>query len=313
MTERKDKLTEKIIEEIENGAAARWYNPYKAPPIQNLETGWRYKGKNKLFLTCQTVRDNGYSPFFITYNQAQKWGGLRKGSKAAAFVVLCLSKQKDAVSMAIDATEFDDLDPEDAAAELSAASFRRSVYAVQRSAKVVFSALDLVEPPADVVKWSDALKNQDFSILKNAIPDLFSILKKAGVPVKIGGGSAFYRPDIDSIFLPSPAAMRGGIGVYCSTALHELTHSYCKRVGNKDKNGYNLFGRRLEEMVAEFGALFLCNALRLPYNPTDRPSSLRYIKDWGGRQWRDLIPAAIQEAQKRADYIISVIDGGEVK
>lgn len=309
MTDKKDKLTEKIIEEIENGAAARWYNPYKAPPIQNLETGWRYKGKNKLFLTCQTVRDNGYSPFFITYNQAQKWGGLRKGSKAAAFVVLCLSQKKDAVQMAIDATEFDDLDPEDIAEELRAASFKRSVYAVQRSAKVVFSALDLVNPPDEVVKWSDALKNQDFSILKDAIPDLFSILKKAGVPVKIGGGSAFYRPDIDSIFLPSPSAMRGGVGVYCSTALHELTHSFCKRVGNKDKNGYNLFGRRLEEMVAEFGALFLCNALRLPYSPTSRPSSLCYIKGWGGRNWRDLVPAAIQEAQKRADYILSVVDG----
>lgn len=308
MTDKKDKLTEKIIQEIENGAAARWYNPYKAPPIQNLETGWRYKGKNKLFLTCQTVRDNGYSPFFITYNQAQKWGGLRKGSKAAAFVVLCLSKQKDAVQMAIDATDFDDLDPEDIAEEIRAASFKRSVYAVQRSAKVVFSALDLVNPPADVVKWSNALKNQDFSILKDAIPDLFSILKKTGVPVKIGGGQAFYRPDIDSIFLPSPAAMRGGVGVYCSTALHELTHSYCKRVGNKSNNGYDVWGRRLEEMVAEFGALFLCNALRLPYNPTDRPSSLRYIKDWGGRQWRDLIPGAIQEAQKRADAILSIVD-----
>lgn len=309
MSEKQNKIAQKIITEIETGAASRWFNPYKAPPIQNLVSGWRYKSKNMLSLLSSTNRQDGYCPFFLTFNQAQNFGGLKKGCRAAGFVTLCISKQKDAVQMAIDAAELDDLEGEELAAELNAASFKRSFCGVQMQDKPVFSALDLVDVPSDVVKWSNALKSQSFDVLKQAVPDLFTILKKSGVPVKVGGGVAFYSPKEDCIILPSPAACKGGVGVYCSMALHELTHSFCQRAGNNGNNGYNLFGRRLEEMVAEFGALLLCNALRLPYNPSDRHSSLHYIKSWGGAKWRDLVPAAIQEAQKRADYIINIIDG----
>ncbi len=77
-----------------------------------------------------------------------------------------------------------------------------------------------------------------------------------------GGDKAYYRPDNDSIHLPGRNSFDSA-GEYYSTLFHELSHStgHESRLNRQTLTEVVPFGSETyskEELVAEFGAAFLC-------------------------------------------------------
>lgn len=101
----------------------------------------------------------------------------------------------------------------------------------------------------------------------------------SGVPFNFNGGDrAYYRPDIDQIFMPSKAAFSSPDGFY-ATALHELGHS----TGHKDRLGRDLSGKfgsesyAVEELRAEIFSYMTGERLGIGHDPGQHTA---YIKSW---------------------------------
>lgn len=101
----------------------------------------------------------------------------------------------------------------------------------------------------------------------------------SGVPFNFNGGDrAYYRPDVDQIFMPSKAAFDSQDGFY-ATALHELGHS----TGHKDRLGRDLSGRfgsesyAIEELRAEIFSFMCGERLGIGHDPGQHTA---YIKSW---------------------------------
>ena len=96
-----------------------------------------------------------------------------------------------------------------------------------------------------------------------------------------GGDRAYYVPTSDSIHIPTVTAFNGA-GEYHSTLLHELPHSsgHATRLNRGSLEtpvplGSEVYSR--EELVAEFGAAFLCVQASID-NTLD--NSAAYIAGW---------------------------------
>jgi len=124
-----------------------------------------------------------------------------------------------------------------------------------------------------------------------------------------GADRAYYKVSDDSVHLPPQGAFKSPEGYY-GTLFHELTHStgHPKRL-NRLENGALLspFGSEdysKEELVAEFGAAFLCASSGIT-NTVENSSA--YIQSWMNalRNDKRLAVFAASQGQKAADYILS--------
>ena len=102
-----------------------------------------------------------------------------------------------------------------------------------------------------------------------------------------------------------------GAGDYRSTLFHELTHSagHKSRLGRESLDTPAPFGSPIysrEELVAEFGAAFLCAQAGID-NTID--NSAAYIAGWSRalRNDKRLVVTAASQGQKAADYILGGI------
>ena len=121
-----------------------------------------------------------------------------------------------------------------------------------------------------------------------------------------GGDRAYYVPSTDSVHMP-PMAAFGGAGEYHSTLFHELAHStgHSKRLNRESLDTPAPFDSEVysrEELVAEFGAAFLCAQAGID-NTLD--NSAAYIAGWSRalRNDKRLVVGAASQGQKAADYI----------
>ena len=123
-----------------------------------------------------------------------------------------------------------------------------------------------------------------------------------------GGSQAFYRPSTDSIHLPSESSFHGTDDYY-STLFHEASHStgHATRLNRHGlETGIAAFGTATyskEELVAEFGAAFLCHESGIE-NTID--NSTAYIQGWSKAIGKDkrLVITAASQGEKAANYII---------
>jgi antirestriction protein ArdC len=103
--------------------------------------------------------------------------------------------------------------------------------------------------------------------------------------VQHGGGSAYYRPQTDTIQMPERNLFIGTKSstpteAYYSTLLHELTHwtSHQSRVNRNLSKRFGDESYAMEELVAEFGAAFLCASLGVTLEP--RADHAAYLDHW---------------------------------
>ena len=125
-----------------------------------------------------------------------------------------------------------------------------------------------------------------------------------------GGDRAYYRPSMDSIHMPAMSTFHGA-GEYHATLFHELSHStgHSSRLDRDSLETPAPFGSEIysrEELVAEFGAAFLCAHAGI--HGTEN-NSAAYIAGWSKalRADKRLVIQAASQGQRAADYIV----GGE--
>lgn len=271
-------ITNRITEQLEKGVIPwkkTWTGGIEGMP-QNFITKKAYRGINPFLLMSM-----GYSsPYWMTFNQAKaKSATVKKGEKGTPVIFWNWTEKTNE------------------AGKVESIPFLK-YYTVFNADQVEGLNLPVVEGEVKPVF--------------NPIMECEKIVE--GMPLKpvvaYGGDRACYAPSTDKVCMPEKIAFISEPEYY-GTLFHELIHStkHESRLNRKDDNGKTShFGNETyskEELVAEFGAAFLCGVSGIETTVIENQAA--YIQGWLKRLKDDskvLVTAAAQ-AQKAADYILN--------
>ena len=273
-------ITEQICTLLDEGTIP-WHKPWTgsagAMP-RSLESGKVYRGINLFLLACRDFE----SPYWLTFNQAKKKGGqVRKGEKGTHIIFFQwkeYEKQND---------------------NGETVKEKRPILRYY----VVFNLeqIDGIEAPKSEVK--------DFGF--NPIQEAEKIVHNMPNRPQITHNEqrAYYQPKADRVNMPKGTSFAHDEEYY-STLFHELTHStgHTTRLNRAGITELAAFGDETysrEELVAEFGAAFLCGHAGI--EPATLENSAAYIQGWSKKLKSDprLIVTAAAQGQKAADFILN--------
>jgi len=250
------RITQEIIARLEAGTKP-WIKPWRGVPVSRplRACGTPYRGMNVFWLWMVADMCGYASPFWMTYNQAQKLGAqVRRGEKST-IAIFYKSYTKEIESAESGET------CEEARRVLKA-------YPVFNADQVdglperfhPAAALELVEP---------AGREQELDAFFAAIP----------AELRHQGDEAYYEPIADRITMP-PAQLFGGFDHYYATLAHELSHwtGHASRLDRDLKNRFGTAAYAAEELVAELSSAILGAELGLPVAHLDNHAS--YIDHW---------------------------------
>lgn len=278
-------ITNRIIEKLEAGEIPwkkSWNAQTQAP--RNLTSGKLYSGINVFLLLSARYQ----SPYWLTFKQATERGGsVRKGEKGYPVVFWSKTEKED---------------PE--TGEVKEVGFLR-YYTVFNVAQI--DGLQDV-PSVEIHQIQEGAEQFDLAEqIVAAMPQRPEI--------RHGFTRAFYSPADDSVSMPAQNAFVGGAEYY-STLFHELTHStgHENRLGRHQTIKNHAFGSQdysKEELVAEFGAAFLCAEAGVSMAVIDNQTA--YIQGWLKALKNDskLLVNAAAQAQRAANFIMGRKEGGE--
>lgn len=153
---------------------------------------------------------------------------------------------------------------------------------------------------------------------RNPIADL--IIKnfpKNSAKIVHGAEGAYYTPKTDIVSMPDYKTFNKSESYY-STLFHEMIHStgHKKRINRSLQNKFGSVGYAKEELIAEFGAVFLSAQAGILWKT--QKSHAAYLKNWlmtlqfMGEDHKLLMRSAT-EAQKAVDYLLQVNEQNEPK
>jgi antirestriction protein ArdC len=275
-------VTDQLVAAIEAGAG-NWRMPWHhsgAPVMRPTSVaGRRYSGINRLVLWA-TADACGYaSGTWATYQQWQTSGAQVRKGQVGTHVILWKKVERGDASAKVGAD-----------GECKARFFARSF--------VVFNR-DQVDGAQDVAQ-------QEVAPVSTSIAEALAFLEGIGVPVEYGLHDAYYRADLDKVFMPERAAFVSDLDLV-STLAHEVTHAsgHANRLARETLRDYHKERsiRAREELVAELGASYLMADLGLAYTP--RPDHAAYLASWLNTLRHDpkAIFTAAAQAQAAADWI----------
>lgn len=245
-----DLVTDKIIEQLRTGVAPwakSWNSASNLRPLRH--NGEPYRGINVLLLWIAAAEGGFASPFWMTYKQAQEFGGqVRKGEKSTTVVYAGIIEKEDIT------------DPD----RINKIPFMKT-YAV-------FNASQIDNLPE---KYSTASTDP----IADHLTDAYKFFTATGADIREGFNNAYYVPSKDYIAMPTRESFATPED-HASTLAHELIHW----TGPKDRlnryvkaeNGTKDYA--LEELVAEIGAAFLGADLGIEVTPREDHAS--YIAHW---------------------------------
>jgi antirestriction protein ArdC len=279
-------ITQAIVAAIERGPG-RFRMPWHHDGVgvtrpTNLASQRPYRGVNVLALWASAMKHGYPTGLWGTYRQwAEKGGQVRKGERATTVVFWRQSGTREQ-------------DGSDENGEDGRHDGDRHLRLFARA----YSAFNLAQVDGYEVPAVEGLSEAD----RIAHADAF--IAATGVPITEGGTEAFYRIDLDRIFLPPFAAFKDAASHIGVTA-HELGHA----TGHKSRLDRDLTGRfgsakaGMEELVAELTAAFVLADLGIAHQP--RPDHAAYIASW--LKVLDDDPKAIftaaSKAQAAADWM----------
>ena len=133
--------------------------------------------------------------------------------------------------------------------------------------------------------------------------------------IEHGGDRAYYLPALDTVTVPNPSQFVS-MAEFFSTLYHELVHSTghpsrLARPGVIDGAKFASHAYCQEELVAEFGAAFLCGICGLAPQTLDNSSA--YIAHWVERLQKDksLVIKAASQAQRAVDFMVGQMQRSE--
>ena len=216
-----------------------------------------YKGGNAVAL-WMTAELKGYSsPFWMTYKQAQEYGGqVRKGEKSS----LVLYWDRFTVK------------GEDGKPVLNDDGDERG--GMFCKASTVFNACQIDGLDA---KFFPVDQKRSAGFPDDATVEAF--ISATGAKIDRNASAAVYRPALDQIGMP-PRERFADASAYYATLLHELIHwtGADKRLGRLTAKRFGDASYALEELVAEIGAAMLCTELGLHKEP--RQDHAHYLHSW---------------------------------
>lgn len=280
-----------LVELMEQGTAP-WRKEWAATGSGhhlNLISGHRYSGSNVCLLALQQIIRGSALPYWVGRTQAKAAGWCpKKGSKGAYIIRPQLNKYEQT-----DDNGRPVLDNNGQPLVNAWTSFKPVC---------VFNAADLqgdgLEEAIAKMQGIDTAKPQH-----ERIQNAESILSSWEVDVTFGGNRAFYSPANDRIAVPNLQDFSNPESFYATWA-HECIHS----TGHKDRLGrdlYNQFGTpgyAREELVAELGAVMLCDRLEISSNFTNHAA---YLEHWISmlKESPKILYKILSESRKAADLI----------
>lgn len=271
-------VTNRILSQLETGRIP-WRKTWTCGLPKSLTTGKEYQGINILMLGVAAYS----SRYWTTYRQAIRLGGhVRKGEKASPVVYWKWRTEEDLKKLR---------------AKTGKESFAPCVPIV----KAVFN-LDQVEGiarPEDDVRQLPHRPMEIADMVFEVMPDKPQIEHS---PTH----QPAYVPSLDVIQLPHLSQFDSG-DAYYATLFHELVHStgHAKRLNRFEQaQGDRIEQYSFEELIAEFGAAFLCGFAGIQ-NPETDALQVGYIQGWMKALRNDsrLAVRAASAAQLAADYI----------
>lgn len=274
------RITSEIIAAIEAGAG-EWRMPWHhdgssiARPI-NISSGKAYRGVNTLALWIAAQAHGFGSGIWGTYRQWQALDAqVRKGERATTVVLW-----KEFAAHSDDDAVGDDEHPQ---RRLFARAF--SVFNSSQVEGFTPSAAPIL-PDSERVPHADAF------------------ISALGIPVTFGADAAYYRIDLDHIFMPAFNVFRDAVA-HVGTYVHEAAHA----TGAKhrlDRDFTKRFTRQalaVEELTAELAAAYILADLGLAHHP--RPDHAAYVASWLKVLKGDAraIFTAASKAQAAADWM----------
>jgi antirestriction protein ArdC len=285
-------VTEKIINLLESGVVP-WRRPWTTTGLpRNLVSKKPYRGVNFFLLSASKY----VSPFWLTIRQANELGGhVRKGEESTVVVFWKVDDAKQST---------EDLDNE----ETDGKTRRRFMLRYYR----VFNLeqCELPQTVLDKLPKTEAHEHNPIEAAERIIADMPNRPE-----IQYTGSKAFYSSLTDRITLP-PHELFASAEEFYATALHETVHGSGseKRLAREGICEAAPFGSPVyskEELVAEFGAAYLCAEARISNEVIQNQAS--YVAGWLKRLRDDrrLVIQAAAQAQKAADYILNRISSCE--
>lgn len=268
-------VTQKVLDKIDQGTIP-WRKPWGTYGRQrNYVTRRPYSGMNQFLLNTTEYQ----SPFWLTYHQAKKLGGVIKKDQ--------LGKSEIAVFWKI--------------LESRHKNVRTGADEVNTIPLLRFYKIFNTEQTTLNVELKEATLLQHTPIERcEQIIDGY----EDAPPIRYKGERACYIPSLDMIHMPK-MELFGKVEEYYSTLFHELGHStgHEQRLNRGGLNGS--FGSdpyAKEELIAEMTAAFLCGHAYIDV----LDNSAAYIDGWRKRLSEDknLVIQAAAQAQKAANYIL---------
>lgn len=273
-------VTELLVKELEAGNVP-WHRPWKACGPANLISGKEYRGINLFILLFFPKGDSRY---WLTFKQANGLGGhVRRGEKGTRVYYFNL----------IDKDELDDKGrPVKIPIWKSYVVFNASQCEGLKHKRLADEAPETPEPAIAGYGDAEAL--------------LFGW--KDCPKIDRNGQLAVYRPTTDAIEVPSADKFES-IAEFYSTLFHEVIHSTghksrLAREGIVGQNSFRSHEYSKEELVAEFGAAFLCNLVGVSTDDSNK-NSAAYLRGWAKRlrEEKRWVVQAASAAQAAADYV----------
>jgi len=273
-------ITNKICDMLDKGTVP-WRKPWTGSNgdlPRSLESGKTYRGINLFLLACADFE----SSYWLTFNQAKAKGGMvRKGEKGTPIVFFNWSEKERT-------------NAEGETVKVKTPFLR--YYTVFN-----LDQIDGIEAP------DTEQKEFTFNPIKEAEKIVHNMPNRPQITHNMQ--KAFYRPSIDLVNMPKATSF-AETAEYYSTLFHELTHStgHESRLDRQGIAEIAAFGDDVysrEELVAEFGAAFLCGHSGI--DPATIENSAAYIKGWSKKLRNEprLLVTAAAQGQKAADYILN--------
>lgn len=289
-------VTDRITAALEAGTVP-WKKPWAAVGglPRNLATRRPYRGMNVLLLS---LGQPYASPWWLTYKQAQDLGGhIRKGERSSIVTFWKLMEGAEKPG------------GEGAPAEEQGGERDR-----RRPLLRYYHVFNLEQCEGIAVPPSDEFQPKTHERLEQCE----AIVRSMSQPPAIERDprQAYYAPALDRVGIPDLSQFDAAEDYY-ATLFHELVHStgHPSRLARATLGTPAPFGSpdySREELVAEFGAAFLCGHAGI--SPRTVENSAAYIRGWLAVLKGDkrLLPIAASQAQRAADFILGGrSEGGE--
>lgn len=283
------KVTDKILNLMKNGQfvwSKEWSGEIKMRLPKNGLTNQVYKGVNFWNLAIESQERGFLTGEWVTFCQLQdlskkrdKQLKIKKGSKGESVIFYKLLKN---------------CKEDEKTKELKTFEVPLMKYST------VFNLSQIEGLEAEILEKNNIKTsiNDDFNI------DLSRLdLKFENAPQM----RACYSSSTDVILLPMREQFKS-LTAYYATTFHELVHwtGHESRLNRKLGNAKDSKEYAFEELIAEFGASFLCAQYGIDYET----QHAAYLKSWLNVLENDetLLFKAIAQAQKAADYIMEKLN-----